>query len=138
MRDERGGSDVYDVREEKSAMGACLHYPRRGVNKYMHKREIDARLREIGWKGKKKPRLCTWRCRLVHKLPRTVKEKERMEIGTRRVFKSVPAANRDSDSYKQPLLASSRVMIGSMRHLDEQNLSVFKKIVRESASTHLR
>jgi hypothetical protein len=29
----------------------------------------------------------------------------------------VPAAN-DSDSYKQPLLASLEVMIGSMRHLD--------------------
>jgi hypothetical protein len=54
MRDERGGSDVYDVREEKSAMGACLHYPRRGVNKYMHKREIDARLGEIGWRREKK------------------------------------------------------------------------------------
>jgi hypothetical protein len=53
MRDERGGSDVYDVREEKSAMGAYLYYPRRGVNKYMYKREIDARLREIGWKGER-------------------------------------------------------------------------------------
>lgn len=54
MRDERGGSEVYDVREEKSAMGAFLHYPRRGVNKYMHKRDIDARLGEIGWtRGKK-------------------------------------------------------------------------------------
>jgi hypothetical protein len=47
MRDERSWSEFYDVREEKSAMGACLHYPRRGVNKYMHKREIDARLGEI-------------------------------------------------------------------------------------------
>ena len=27
-------------------MGVCLHYPGRGVNKYMHKREIDAR-----WEG---------------------------------------------------------------------------------------
>ena len=35
MRDERGRSEVYDLREEKSAMDACLHYPRRGVNKYM-------------------------------------------------------------------------------------------------------
>jgi len=87
------------------------------VKKYMHKREIDARLGEIGWRGENEPRLCTWRCRLVHKLPRTVKEKERMEIGTRCVFKSVPAANRDSDSYKQPLLASSRVMIGLMQYL---------------------
>jgi hypothetical protein len=49
MRDEGGGSEVYDVRKEKSAMGACLHYPRRGVNKYMHKRKIDVRLGEIGW-----------------------------------------------------------------------------------------
>jgi hypothetical protein len=32
-----------------------------------------------------------------------------------RVFESAPAANRDSDSYKQPLLASSQAMIGSMR-----------------------
>lgn len=31
-----------------------------------------------------------------------------------RVFESAPAANRDIDSYKQPLLASSRVMIGLM------------------------
>ena len=46
QRDERGRSDVYHVREGKSA---CLHDPRRGVNKYMHKREIDARLGEIGW-----------------------------------------------------------------------------------------
>jgi hypothetical protein len=50
-------------------------------------------------------------------LPKTVEEKERMEIGMRRVLESVPAANRDSNSYKQPLLASSRVMIGLMRHL---------------------
>lgn len=50
MRDERSWSEVYDLREEKSAMAACLHYPRRGVNKYMHKWEIDARLREIGWR----------------------------------------------------------------------------------------
>jgi hypothetical protein len=50
-----------------------------------------------------------------------------MEIGMRSVFASAPAANRDSDSYKQPLLASSRVMIGLMRHLDEQNPSVFEK-----------
>src|SRR6266566_7374429 len=54
VRNERGGSKVYDIREEKSVMGACLHYPRRGVNKYMHKREIDARLGEIGWKRGKK------------------------------------------------------------------------------------
>jgi hypothetical protein len=68
MRDERGRSEVYDGRDEKSA---CLHYPRRGVNKYMHKREIDARLGEIGWgKEKNEPKLCAWRCRLVHKLPK--------------------------------------------------------------------
>jgi hypothetical protein len=35
------------------------------------------------------------------------------------VFLSVPAVNRDSDSYKQPLLASSKVMIGLMRHLGD-------------------
>lgn len=50
-------------------------------------------------------------------LPKTEEDKERMEIGMRRVFESAQAANRDSDSYKQPLLASSRVIIGSMRHL---------------------
>ena len=50
-----------------------------------------------------------------------------MEIGMRRVFESVPAASRDSDSYKQPLLASSIVMIGLMRHLDEKSPSFFKK-----------
>jgi hypothetical protein len=62
-----------------------------------------------------------------------------MEIGMRRIFESAPAANRDSDSYKQPLLASSRVMIGLMQYLDEQNLSVFKKgCARERESTHLR
>ena len=64
---------------------------------------------------------------LVHKLPKTVGEKKMMEIGMRRAFKSAPAANRDIDSYKHPLLASSRVMIGLMRYLDEQNTSVFKK-----------
>jgi len=101
--------------EEKCAMSACLHYPRRGVNKYMRRRNIDARLGEIGWRRKNEPRLCTWPCRLVHKLPKIVEEKERMEIGMGRVFTS--AASRDSDSYKQPLLASSRVMIGLMRHL---------------------
>lgn len=111
MRDERGGSEVYDVREEKSAMCACLHYPRRGVNNYMHKREIDARLGEIGWKKGKN--LLQTRIQTTE----TVEEKERMEIGTCRVFESVPAASRDSDSYKQPLLASSTVMIGLMRHL---------------------
>ena len=74
--------------EEKCAMSVCLHYPRRGVNKYMRKREIDARLGEIGWRrGKNEPRLCTWPCRLVHKLPKIVEEKERMEIGMRRFWK---------------------------------------------------
>jgi len=135
MRDERGGSEVYDVRKEKKVRWARVHYPRRGVNKYMHKREIDARLGEIGWKGGwgNEPRLCTWHCRLVHKLPKMVGEKERMEIGARRVIQCGPAANRDSDSYKQPLLASSRVMIGLMRHLDGQDPSVFKsECARES------
>lgn len=52
------------------------------------------------------------------------------------IFKSAPAANRDSDSYKQPLLTSSRVMIGLMQYLDEQNPSVFKKgCARESKYT---
>ena len=46
---KEAGQEVYEVREEKSAMGTCLRYPRRGVNKYMHKREIDVRLGEIGW-----------------------------------------------------------------------------------------
>lgn len=50
-----------------------------------------------------------------------------MEIGMRRVFESAPVAERDSDSYKQPLLASSRVMIGLVRRLYEQNPSVFMK-----------
>lgn len=90
MRDERDGSEVYDVRKEKSVMGVCLHYPLRGVNKYMHKRDIDARWWEIGWtKGENfEPRLCTRRCRLVHKLPKTVEEKEWVEFGTCRVFKA--------------------------------------------------
>jgi hypothetical protein len=62
--------------------------------------------------------------------------KGRMEIGMRSVFESASVANRDSDSYKQPLLASSRVMIGLMRHLDEQNSSVFKEeCARESKYT---
>lgn len=66
----------------------------------------------------------------------TVEEKGRMEIGMRSVFESASVANRDSDSYKQPLLASSRVMIGLMRHLDEQNSSVFKEeCARKQAHT---
>jgi hypothetical protein len=32
----------------ESAMGVYTHNPRRDVNKYMHKREIDARFREMG------------------------------------------------------------------------------------------
>jgi hypothetical protein len=35
-------------------MGACVYTIRRGVNKYMHKTEIDARLGEIGWRREKK------------------------------------------------------------------------------------
>jgi hypothetical protein len=42
MMDETGESDVYDVWKE-SAMDTCIHDPRRGVNKCMHKRDIDAR-----------------------------------------------------------------------------------------------
>jgi hypothetical protein len=49
------------------------------------------------------------------------KKKKRMQNGTSRDFESAPAAN-DRDSYKQPLLASLEVMIGSMRHLDGRNL----------------
>lgn len=83
--------------------------------------------RRFGWRGKNEPRLCTWRCRLVHELPKTVEENESMEIEMHRVFESAPAANRDSDSYKQPLLASLRAMIGLMRHLNERNPLVFEK-----------
>lgn len=53
------------------------------------------------------------------------------------VFLSVPAANRDSDSYKQPLLASSKVMIGLMRHLDEQKPISLQERMWERVSTHL-
>ena len=45
---------------------------------------------------------------------KTVEEKETMEIGMRHVFENAPAVNHDIDSYKQPLLASLRVMIGLM------------------------
>src|SRR5882757_8631010 len=41
--------------------------------------------------------------------------------------RNAPCFGKYSDSYKQPLLASSRVMIGLMRHLEEQNTSVFMK-----------
>jgi len=53
---------------------ACV-YTIHVVNKYMHKREIDARLGEIGWRGENEPRLCTWRCRLVHKLPKLCRKR---------------------------------------------------------------
>jgi len=37
---------------------------------------------------KNEPWFCTWHCRLVHELSKTVEEKERMEIGMRRAFES--------------------------------------------------
>jgi hypothetical protein len=43
---------------------------------------------------------------LVHNY-RKLWRKKRMQNGMCRVFESAPAANRDSDSYKQPLLAST-------------------------------
>ena len=59
-----------------------------------------------------------------------------MEIEMHSVFESAPAANRDSDSYKQPLLASSRGMIGLMRQLNEQNPSVFKNECARKSQVH--
>ena len=37
---------------ERQCIGACIHNPRRGVNKCMHKRDIDARLGEMDGGGK--------------------------------------------------------------------------------------
>jgi hypothetical protein len=87
--------------------------------------------------GGNEPWFYTWRCRLVHKLPKTVKGKEKMEIKMRRDFESAPAANRDIDSYKQPLLASSShdwidVIPGRTEPISVQ------KYIRFTVSTHLR
>ena len=61
-----------------------------------------------------------------------------MGIGMRRDLESVPAANRDSNSYKQPLLASSK----SHDRIDAtpgrtEPISL-QESVRESVSTHPR
>ncbi len=88
-------------------MGVYAHNPRRDVNKYMHKREIDARFGEIGGReGGDVPRL-------VHGVAGSYTTTE--NCGGKRECKmeravflnSAPAANRDRDSYKQPLLAST-------------------------------
>jgi hypothetical protein len=42
--------------ERRKVRWARVNYPRVGVNKYMHKREIDARLGDIGWGGGKMSR----------------------------------------------------------------------------------
>ena len=48
---KRPSQMFYDVWRD-SAIGACIHNPRKGVNKCMHKREIDARLGEMDGGGK--------------------------------------------------------------------------------------
>jgi hypothetical protein len=77
----------------------------------MHKREIDARLGEMEGREEKKYKPAVYRA-----MELVQKKKKRMQNGMSRDFESAPAAN-DRDSYKQPLLASLEVMIGSMRHL---------------------
>ncbi len=89
---------------------------------------------------KKCAKACIGRCRLVHNCRKRKlrRKKKRMQNGMCHVFQSAPAVDRDSDSYKQPLLASFIVMIGLMRHLDEQNLISLEEGMRESKYKYIR
>jgi hypothetical protein len=95
-------------------MGVYTHNPRRDVNKYMHKREIDARFGEIGGRGDEP--------RLVHGVAGSYTTTENCEGKRewkmeRAVFLKV---------HQQPIViviviksrySHLQVMIGSMRHL---------------------
>ncbi len=93
-----------------------------------------------GWRGEKMCQGLYMALQTRTQLPKRKlrRKKKRMQNEMFHVFQSAPAVDRDSDSYKQPLLASFKVMIGLMRHLDEQNLISLEEGMRESKYKYIR